>query len=351
MNPDKSQIISSLAEGVAHGDIPSDAAERFLEIEAASEDSFRLHLKSNDLTLSQKIEIEQYIHREFPNYAVNFKRQGASGAPTPKFEKVVRRTAAAIEGVRSVLVVASGKGGVGKSTVSANIAVGLADLGLRVGLLDADLYGPSIPTMLDVYEYPQVSDRKLKPVEAYGVSCMSSGFMSDERNPMIWRGPMLSKAFEQFIRDVHWGDLDILVMDLPPGTGDIQMTLLEKVVVNHAVVVTTPQDIALQDAHRAVSMFEKAGTPILGVVENMAYHECSACGHQDRIFGGGGGLSMSTERGLDFLGQIPLDSLVRRCGDQGQPIVLDKDSSSGEAFRDLCRKIQNKNSVNSDEGA
>ena len=194
--------------------------------------------------------------------------------------------------------------------------------------------------MMGMHQTPTVQDNKLQPVEVYGVSCISSGFLADEHSPVIWRGPMISKAFEQFLFDVNWPELDVLVLDLPPGTGDIQMTMLESLQDVQAVVVTTPQEVALQDAHRALAMFEKSKTPVLGVIENMAYYECSSCGHKDPIFGSGGGQTLALEQMTDCLGRIPLDITVRKCGDYGQPIVLETDMNIANIFKEACRGIQ-----------
>jgi ATP-binding protein involved in chromosome partitioning len=238
-----------------------------------------------------------------------------------------------IPGVRHVVVVASGKGGVGKSTVSTNLAVALAAKGQKVGLLDADIYGPSSPTMLGLRGALEVSKRnKLLPQQAYGVKCVSFGFMSDEQNPVLWRGPMVAKAIKQFLYDVDWGELDTLVIDLPPGTGDVQLALIESIPIHEAIIVTTPQDVALIDAHKAVTMFEKLSVPIAGLIENMSVHVCQKCGFEEHIFGTDGVDKFAEKRSLAILGKIPLHVSVREGGDQGKPVALNTESPSGKVF-------------------
>ncbi len=229
-----------------------------------------------------------------------------------------------IEGIKNILAVASGKGGVGKSTVAVNLALALAGEGAKVGLLDADIYGPSQPRMLGIpYRQPETKDGKsFEPIENHGIKCMSIGFLVGEDTPMIWRGPMVTQALEQLLRDTNWGDLDYLVMDLPPGTGDTQLTLAQKIPVSGAVIVTTPQDIALLDALKGMKMFEKVNIPVLGVIENMSIHICSKCGHEEHIFGSGGGLRMADENNVDFLGTLPLDKMIREDTDEGNPTVV-----------------------------
>ena len=238
-----------------------------------------------------------------------------------------------IPGIAHVIAVASGKGGVGKSTVSVNLAVALAQAGLRVGLMDADIYGPSLPRMLGENRRPEVRGDRLIPVEAWGLRAMSMGFLVEEDSAMIWRGPMIMGAVQQFLGQVEWGELDVLVVDLPPGTGDIQLTLSQRVTVTGAVVVSTPQDIALIDARRAVRMFEKVEIPVIGVIENMSYFCCPNCGHRAEIFGHGGARAEAAKLGQAFLGEIPLLAEVRSMSDAGTPVVAAApDSEAGRAF-------------------
>ncbi|MGI9335122.1 MAG: iron-sulfur cluster carrier protein ApbC [Gammaproteobacteria bacterium] len=244
-----------------------------------------------------------------------------------------------MENVRNVIAVASGKGGVGKSTVAANLALALSADGASVGMLDADIYGPSQPRMLGASGQPDSKDGKsLEPMMSYGIQSMSIGYLIDEETPMIWRGPMVTQALEQMLRDTRWRDLDYLIVDLPPGTGDTQLTLTQKIPVSAAVIVTTPQDIALLDARKGLKMFEKVQVPVLGIIENMSTHVCSKCGHEEHIFGHGGGERMASDYNVPLLGALPLDAQVRADSDAGKPTVMsDPDSAPGKAFRTLAR--------------
>jgi ATP-binding protein involved in chromosome partitioning len=246
---------------------------------------------------------------------------------------------APLPNVKNVIVVASGKGGVGKSTVSVNLALALAAEGAKVGILDADIYGPSQPRMLGISGKPQSPDGKsIIPMQAHGLQAMSIGFLVDEETPMIWRGPMVTQAMMQLLNDSRWDALDYLVVDLPPGTGDIQLTLSQKVPVAGAVIVTTPQDIALLDARKALKMFEKVEVPVLGVVENMATHVCSACGHEEHIFGEGGGQRMAEQYGVAYLGSLPLDIRIREQADGGNPtVVAMPESDLAARYREIAR--------------
>jgi len=252
-----------------------------------------------------------------------------------------------LEGIKNVIAVASGKGGVGKSTTAVNLALALQKEGARVGVLDADIYGPSVPRMLGIDGKPESTDGKsLEPMGGHGLQAMSIGFMIDEETPMIWRGPMVTQALEQLLRDTRWKSLDYLVIDLPPGTGDVQLTLAQKVPVSGAIIVTTPQDIALLDARKGLKMFEKVEVPVLGVVENMSIHICSECGHAEHIFGQGGGEKMCDQYNVDFLGALPLDISIRVNADGGHPSVADDpDSKASEIYRDIARRTAAKLSL------
>jgi ATP-binding protein involved in chromosome partitioning len=242
--------------------------------------------------------------------------------------------------VGAVIAVASGKGGVGKSTVAVNLAVALAGMGMRVGLIDADVHGPSLPRMLGVNRKPESRDGLMQPVEAFGLSCMSIGFLVPEDQAMIWRGPMVMGALTQMLGQVAWGTLDVMVIDLPPGTGDAQLTLSQKVTLKGAVIVSTPQDIALIDARRGVAMFEKVGVPILGLIENMSFFQCPHCGERTEIFGHGGARDEAVRMGVPFLGAVPLLLAVRQSGDAGRPIVLAApDSEAGLAFKAIAARV------------
>lgn len=244
--------------------------------------------------------------------------------------------------VKNVIAVSSGKGGVGKSTVSINLAGALAQRGARVGLFDADIYGPDIPRMAGASERPKAtSDEQLVPPEKYGIKLMSMAFLIGEDDPIIWRGPMVHKVLTQLWDDVMWGDLDYMIIDLPPGTGDTQLTMLQTIPITGAVVVTTPQQVALDDAQRGLEMFGRHDTVVLGIVENMGAFTCPECGSEHDIFGSGGGETLSERSDVPFLGRIPLDPTVRSGGDAGEPIVLDEQSRTGEAFRDLGGTIAN----------
>jgi len=244
-----------------------------------------------------------------------------------------------LENVKNIIAVASGKGGVGKSTTSVNLALALAAEGASVGLLDADIYGPSQPRMMGLAGQPESKDGKsLEPMENHGVQTMSIGFLIDEETPMIWRGPMVTQALEQLLNDTNWRDLDYLLIDMPPGTGDTQLTLSQKVPLSGAIIVTTPQDIALLDARKGLKMFEKVEVPILGIVENMSTHVCSQCGHEEHIFGQGGGAHMADEAGVTLLGSLPLELSIRRQADSGRPtVVSDPDSNAARAYREIAR--------------
>jgi len=252
-----------------------------------------------------------------------------------------------IKGIKNIIAVASGKGGVGKSTTAVNLALALTAEGAKVGILDADIYGPSQPRMLGVHAKPESPDGKsLNPIVSHGLEAMSIGFLIDEETPMIWRGPMVTQALEQLLNDTNWSDLDYLVVDLPPGTGDTQLTLAQKVPVSGAVIVTTPQDIALLDARKGLKMFQKVEVPVLGVIENMSIHICSNCGHEEHIFGEGGGKRMAEQYGATLLGELPLDIRIREEADSGKPtVVVEPDSRISEIYREIARRVAAKLSI------
>jgi len=256
-----------------------------------------------------------------------------------------------IEKIKNIIAVASGKGGVGKSTVSVNLALALSAEGARVGILDADIYGPSQPRMLGVHDKPESKDgQTLEPVMSYHLQAMSVGFLIDEETPMIWRGPMVTQALDQLLNDTNWDELDYLIIDLPPGTGDIQLTLAQRVPVSGAVIVTTPQDIALLDARKGLRMFEKVEVPVLGIVENMSTHVCSQCGHEEHIFGSGGGERMAEQYDVDFLGALPLDIQIREDTDGGKPtVVASPDGHIAQAYKQIARRVAAKLSLKAKE--
>jgi ATP-binding protein involved in chromosome partitioning len=272
------------------------------------------------------------------------KGAGASNVKVNVSSKVVahavQRGVKLVPGIKNIIAVASGKGGVGKSTTAVNLALALAAEGATVGMLDADIYGPSQPMMLGIAGRPESKDGKhLEPMEGHGLQAISIGFLIDIDTPMVWRGPMVTQALEQLLKDTSWRDLDYLIVDLPPGTGDIQLTLAQKVPVTGAVIVTTPQDIALIDARKGLKMFEKVGIPILGIVENMSFHVCPKCGHESHIFGSGGAARMAKEYGTELLGQLPLDESIQRQTDAGKPtVVSDPDGAVAEIYRKIARR-------------
>jgi ATP-binding protein involved in chromosome partitioning len=274
--------------------------------------------------------------RELPevkNVSVNVSSQIVAHA--------VQRGVKLLPGVKNIIAVASGKGGVGKSTTAVNLALALSAEGANVGMLDADIYGPSQPTMLGITGRPEsVQENTMEPMEGHGLQTNSIGFLIEEDAPMIWRGPMVTSAFEQILRQTRWRDLDYLIVDMPPGTGDIPLTLAQNVPVTGAVIVTTPQDIALLDARKGLLMFEKVGVPIVGIIENMSTYVCPSCGHEEHIFGTGGGQKMCNDYGADFLGALPLNLSIRQQADAGRPtVVADPDGAISAIYKTIARQV------------
>ena len=253
----------------------------------------------------------------------------------------VQRGVKLLPGVKNIIAVASGKGGVGKSTTAANLALALSAEGARVGILDADIYGPSLPMMLGISGRPETkAENTIEPMEGHGLQASSIGFLVDQDSPMVWRGPMVTSALEQLLRQTRWRDLDYLIVDMPPGTGDIQLTLSQKVPVTGAVIVTTPQDIALLDARKGLKMFEKVGVPIIGIVENMSTYICPSCGHEEHVFGSGGGQKMCSDYGVDFLGSLPLNLSIREQSDAGCPtVVAEPDGAISQVYKQIARQV------------
>ncbi|HTV37051.1 MAG TPA: Mrp/NBP35 family ATP-binding protein [Xanthobacteraceae bacterium] len=284
--------------------------------------------------------------------ALTGERAPGAGAPPPRRPQMqtgrpqpgghAPPTPAGIPGVGAIIAVASGKGGVGKSTTAVNLALGLRDLGLKVGILDADIYGPSMPKLLAIRERPQtVGGTRLKPIERHGMPVMSIGFLIEEETPMIWRGPMVMSALTQMLREVEWGTLDIMVVDMPPGTGDAQLTMAQQVPLKGAVIVSTPQDLALIDARRGIAMFRRVNVPVLGIVENMSYFLCPHCGERSDIFGHGGARAEAERLAVPFLGEVPLDISIRENSDAGKPVVaIAPDSPHAQAYRDIAARVR-----------
>jgi ATP-binding protein involved in chromosome partitioning len=269
-------------------------------------------------------------------------RQAAPGAPRPAGP-------AGIPGVAAIIAVASGKGGVGKSTVAVNLALSLRDIGLKVGILDADIYGPSLPRLLAIREKPQTAGgTRLKPILRYGMPVMSIGFLIEEETPMIWRGPMVTSALTQMLREVEWGSLDVMVVDMPPGTGDAQLTMAQQVPLKGAVIVSTPQDLALIDARRGIAMFRRVNVPVIGIVENMSTFICPHCGTRSDIFGHGGARAEAERLGVPFLGEVPLALAIREKSDAGTPVVAsDPDGPQAQSFRDIAARVRDELRVES----
>ncbi len=305
-----------------------------------------LKLTSSDANVPKKIEVDvKTAVSAVPgvdqvNVAIEViaPKAGPGGAAGPGSQK-----GKSIPGVKHVIAVGSGKGGVGKSTVAVNLALSLHAQGHKVGLMDADVYGPSIPMMMGVSEKPMARDKKIIPLEAHGVKLISIGVLIDENAPAIWRGPIVSRVVQQFLQDVEWGELDYLIIDLPPGTGDIQLTLVQSVALSGAVIVTTPQAVALLDVIKANEMFKTVNTPILGVVENMSHYTCTKCSHEESIFSQGGAQKEAERIGSTVLGQIPIEPAVCQGGDSGKPIVIqESDSKAKQIFAEIAQKVVEK---------
>lgn len=266
--------------------------------------------------------------------------QAQAAMTTTPSSPAVERVPQSIPGVKHLIAVASGKGGVGKSTTTTNLALAFAAEGARVGILDADLYGPSQPRMLGLTGLPQVVEGRMQPLVGYGIQTMSIGFLVDEESPVIWRGPMITQALARLLNETDWQQLDYLIIDMPPGTGDIHLTMAQRMPVSGAVIVTTPQDIALLDARKGIEMFRKVNIPVLGVVENMAVHICSNCGHAEHLFGEGGGVRLADEYGVELLGSMPLSMTIREQADGGRPTVIaEPESQLSLLYQDMARHV------------
>jgi ATP-binding protein involved in chromosome partitioning len=342
--PTPEQVLEALKKVRFPGlsrDIVSFGFVRDVRVDGANV-SFTIHFSTENPHVGQQLARDsEAAVRAVPgvgNVKVNLEiapRQAPGGMPAGG-------QAGILENVRYKIAVASGKGGVGKSTVSTNLSLALRALGHTVGLLDADIYGPSQQMMLGIEGRPQIDERdeKIMPMENHGVKTMSLGLITDPDTPVIWRGPMVMKALDQFLTDVKWGTLDFMVIDLPPGTGDAQLTLTQKVPLTGAVIVTTPQDVALIDARKGLAMFRKVNVPVLGIIENMSYYICAHCGERTEIFGHGGGRKTAEMLGVPFLGEVPIDPQVVVGGDTGEPIVVSHpDSPAAQAFRDIAAKV------------
>ncbi|MEO8216257.1 MAG: Mrp/NBP35 family ATP-binding protein [Acidobacteriota bacterium] len=307
--------------------------------------SFVIHFQSENPAIGEQVarEADAAVRRVSGVRQVEVKLDVAQkGVAKPATSPMSSGSNDILPGVKYKIAVASGKGGVGKSTVASNLALALRASGATVGLLDADIYGPSQQMMLGIEGRPQIDQRddKIIPMEQHGIRTMSLGLITDPDTPVIWRGPMVMKALDQFLNDVRWGDLDYMVLDLPPGTGDAQLTLTQKVPLTGAIIVTTPQDVALIDARKGLAMFRKVNVPVLGIIENMSYFICRHCGQREEIFGHGGGKKTAEMLGVPFLGEIPIDPKVVVGGDTGEPIILlDPQSPAAQAFFDLARQI------------
>jgi ATP-binding protein involved in chromosome partitioning len=314
----------------------------------SSRSAKNIHVEGSDVVLDVELGYPAKSQIDMIRKSVIAAVRGIEGAGNVSVNVYSKITAHAVQrgvklmpNVKNIIAVASGKGGVGKSTTAVNLALALAAEGAQVGILDADIYGPSQPMMMGISGRPESIDGKtMEPLENHGLQVSSIGFMIDPDEPMVWRGPIVTQALQQLLEQTNWRDLDYLIVDMPPGTGDVQLTLSQKVPVTGAVIVTTPQDIALLDARKGLKMFEKVGIPILGIVENMSMHICSNCGHAEPIFGQGGGEKMCADYGVDFLGALPLTMSIREQTDSGKPtVVADPDGQVADIYRAIARKV------------
>jgi ATP-binding protein involved in chromosome partitioning len=342
--PTQEQVLEALKKVKFPGlsrDIVSFGFVRDLAIDGANV-SFTIHFQTENPSIGEQIARDAYAAVKALDGVNEVRLKLDIGGRAGTSSTSGQMTPSALDGVKYRIAVASGKGGVGKSTVSTNLALSLRALGYSVGLLDADIYGPSQQMMLGIQGKPQIDERdeKIVPMERHGIKTMSLGLITDPDTPVIWRGPMVMKAIDQFLTDVKWGTLDFMVIDLPPGTGDAQLTLTQKAGLTGAVVVTTPQDVALIDARKGLAMFRKVNVPVLGIIENMSYYICRHCGEREEIFGHGGGKKTAEMLGVPFLGEVPIDPKVVVGGDTGQPIVVsDPQSPASQAFRELARQV------------
>jgi ATP-binding protein involved in chromosome partitioning len=324
-----------------HKDLVSLNMIRDLKVDGEGNVSFSVCLTTPACPLKEKIrgDCEAAVRRVegVKNLSINMTAEVGAGR--------VGEGKTRIEGVRNIIAVASGKGGVGKSTTAVNLAVALARQGARTALLDADIYGPNVPSMLGAQGRPRVIDNRIIPIKAHGVSCMSMGFMVEDDQPLVWRGPMLHGVLKQLLHDVNWGQQDYLVIDLPPGTGDVQLSLSQTVPVTGAVIVTTPQNVALQDARKGIMMFQKVDIPILGVVENMSYYLCPKCGNRDEIFDNAGGENAAHKYGVPFLGRVPLNTQIREGMDTGKPVAVNDETEFPSIYSEIAQKVAQQVSV------